>query len=135
MFLLLWEKRNDPNQNEAAENPPVFVRGRSYLLHLVSKIRFVTTFSHCFGIAKEEPGRIFRESVSMQQASEVCLQMSILGLRQQLLWFIHIRDNQVMKVGAMGHWELELQLDTKTVVSGISLYIHSAPMMGAASGQ
>lgn len=36
---------------------------------------------------------------------------------------------------SMGHWELELQLDIKTVVSGISLYIHSAPMMGAASGQ
>lgn len=57
-----------------------------------------------------------------------------LGLRQQLPPVYPHEGQSGHECRSHGPWELELLLEIKTV-TGISLYIHPAPMVGEVSGQ
>lgn len=58
----------------------------------------------------------------MQQASEIYLHETCLqkGLREQLLCLVHMRHNQVMRVGSI--WAFGTRAPTGNQVSGIPLY-------------
>ena len=92
------------------------------LWHPVSQTGPMTAFFPDLGLANGEPGRSFTERICMQQASEIYLHETCLqkGLREQLLCLVHMRHNQVMRVGSI--WAFGTRAPTGNQVSGIPLY-------------